>query len=144
MKRRASRTVELTGTSAAHALCALVLVILTLAGCASEVVRRPIELTPMPSSPAVEIKVLADTTVPVGPGYERVIQRGSVWKLVGRSAEGEVYKPVDRAFTVEGAHIHEAYLVLQDDSIVGFYLPVERAFSPASARLNIRIERRQQ
>jgi hypothetical protein len=52
---------------------------------------------------------------------------------VGRTSEGDVYKPVGRVFTVEGAHIHEAYLVLVGNRLVGFYLPVERAFAPAPA-----------
>ena len=100
-------------------------------GCASEVVRRPTELVPAGDSSAVTVEVLADKTIRVGPGYERVIRRGSEWKLVGRSREGDVYRPTDRVFTVEGAQVHEAYLVLDGDRIVGFYLPVERAFSPA-------------
>jgi hypothetical protein len=34
-------------------------------------------------------------------------------------------------FTIEGAHIHEAYLVVDaGDQLVGFYLPAEQAFSP--------------
>ena len=28
--------------------------------------------------------------------------------------------------TVEGSHIHEAYIVVTERSLVGFYLPVER------------------
>ena len=105
--------------------------LLVLAGCAPEIVRRPTQLTPLAQSPGATIEILQDATVAVGPGYERVIARGSLWTSVGRSAEGDVFKPVDRVFTVEGAHVHEAYLVLAGDRVVGFYLPVERAFSPA-------------
>ena len=32
-------------------------------------------------------------------------------------------------FTIEGANMHEAYLVLREGRVVGFYLPGERAFS---------------
>jgi hypothetical protein len=78
----------------------------------------------------------------VGPGYRRPIGRGSVWTRIGRSDKGDVFKPVDRVFTVEGAQIHEAYLVLDGDRVIGFYLPVERAFAPApdgpDTRLSIR------
>jgi hypothetical protein len=115
--------------------------ILGLGACAAEVVRRPTELVPAGAGSAVTVEVLTDTLISVGPGYERVIRRGSAWKLVGRSREGDVYRPIDRVFTVEGAQVHEAYLVLNGDRIVGFYLPVERAFSPApsgrDARLSI-------
>src|SRR5687768_14296820 len=92
--------------------------------------------------PTETIEVLNDVSISVGVGYQRMIPRGSAWTRVGRVAEGDVYKPLDRVFTVEGAHVHEAYLVLAGDRVVGFYLPVERAFSPApdgpNTRLSIR------
>jgi len=91
------------------------------------------------------IEVLDDVTVSVGPGYQRVIRRGSLWTQIGRTVEGDVYKPVDRVFTVEGTHVHEAYLVLAGDRVVGFYLPVERAFSasPDGSNTRLSIRRRE-
>lgn len=103
---------------------------LGLAACAPEVVRQPTQLTLLTEQPGGTIEILEEASVLVGPGYRRVIGRGSVWMRIGRSVQGDVYKPVDRVFTVEGKHIHEAYLVLVGDRVVGFYLPVERAFSP--------------
>lgn len=103
---------------------------IALVSCAPEVVRRPTQLTPT-TEPQSTIEMLKDVTISIGPGYSRVISTGSVWTRIGRVGEGEVYKPVNRVFTVEGTHIHEAYLVLDGDRVVGFYLPVERAFSPA-------------
>lgn len=104
---------------------------LTLVACAPEITRRPTSFTPAAEHPGDTIEVLQDQKVSVGPGYDRVIGRGTTWTKVGRSNEGDVYKPVGRVFTVEGAHVHEAYLVLAGERVVGFYLPVERAFSPA-------------
>lgn len=112
---------------------------LGLAACASEIVRQPTQLTPVAEQPAGTIEILEDVSILVGPGYRRVISRGSVWMRIGRSVEGEVFRPVDRVFTVEGAHIHEAYLVLDGDRVVGFYLPVERAFSPAPGGSDTRL-----
>lgn len=117
----------------------LTVTVLGLAACAPEVVRRPTELTPATGGPGGTIEVLADLPITVGPGYSRVIRKGSVWTRVGRSGEGEVYKPIDRVFTVEGAHVHEAYLVLDGERVVGFYLPVERAFSPVSSGSETRL-----
>lgn len=115
---------------------------LGFAACAPEVVRRPTQLTPVTEQPGGTIEIVEDASISVGPGYRRVIARGSVWTRIGRSVEGQVFKPVDRVFTVEGKHIHEAYLVLDGDRVVGFYLPVEGAFSPvpggAETRLSIR------
>ena len=116
---------------------------LALAACAPEIVRQPTQLTSVTEQAGGTIEILEDTSILVGPaGYRRVIGRGSVWTTIGRVVEGEVYKPVNRVFTIEGAQIHDAYLVLDGDRVVGFYLPVERAFSPApggpGTRLSIR------
>lgn len=129
-----------------HPARAAVLVVvplsLLLAACAPEVVRQPTQLTPATEQPAGGIEVLQEASISVGQGYTRTIPRGSAWTSVGRTAQGEVFKPVGRVFTVEGTHIYEAYLVLDGDRVVGFYLPVERAFSPApdgrETRLSIR------
>ena len=126
-------------------LLVMALSALGLAACAPEIVRRPTQLTAMTEQAGDTIEIVQNASIPVGPGYERVIARGSVWRRIGRSAEGEVFKPVDRVFTIEGAHVHEAYLVLDGDRVVGFYLPVERAFSPApgDAVTRLSIRRRQ-
>jgi hypothetical protein len=112
-----------------------------LAACAPEVVRQPAQLVAVTEQSPGTTQILQEASISVGPGYRRVIPRGSVWTRIGRSTQGEVFKPVDRVFTVEGAHIHEAYLVLDGDRVVGFYLPVERAFSSVPdgpTRLSIR------
>jgi hypothetical protein len=123
----------------------VLLAVLGLAACAPEVVRQPAALTPMTGPPGGAIEILKEATVSVGPGYQRTIWQNSVWTRVGRVSQGEVYKPVKHVFTVEGAHVHEAYLVLDGDRIVGFYLPVERAFSPApdGAGTTLSIRRRE-
>jgi len=117
---------------------------LGLVACAPEIVRQPTQLVPT-EQPGDTIEIVENASISVGPGYQRAIARGSVWTRIGRSVEGEVFKPVDRVFTVEGAHIHEAYLVLDGDRVVGFYLPVERAFSrvPGGAAPRLSIRRRQ-
>ena len=110
---------------------AALLTAVALVACAPEVSRRPTSFVSLGNQPADTIEILRREKVSVGPGYDRVIGRGTRWTRVGRSAEGDVYRPDGRVFTVEGAHIHEAYLVLADDRLIGFYLPVERAFAPA-------------
>ena len=54
---------------------------------------------------------------------------GSTWRQTGVIPDGDVYKIENRVFTVEARHVHEAYLVVRDRSLVGFYLPVEQAFN---------------
>jgi hypothetical protein len=120
----------------------IVLAALGTAACAPDVLRRPTQLTTVSDQPPAIIEVMDTAIVSLERGFRRRIPRASTWTLIGRSPEGEVFRPVDQVFTVEGEHVHEAYLVLDGDRVVGFYLPVERAFAPArggtDTRLSIR------
>ena len=60
--------------------------------------------------------------------YNRLLKKDKKWTLVGRIEKGEVFKPSGHCFTVECSNILEAYLVLQEDKLCGFYLPVEKGF----------------
>lgn len=98
--------------------------------CANEVVRTPTSLSPPASTDRSRIEISEEAVIEPSGGYRRLLPRGSVWEGRGRVPEGAVYRRMDGIFTVEGAHIHEAYLVLAGDQLVGFYLPVEQAYSP--------------
>ena len=61
---------------------------------------------------------------------------------MGTIPEGDVYKSKDQVLSVECSNIHEAYLVISQDSVVGFYLPVEKGFVKLNKAitLNLNIE----
>ncbi len=71
--------------------------------------------------------------------YDRTLRQGTRWKLVGKLPEGEVFKPLDQILTVECSNIFEAYLVVLENSLVGFYLPVEKTFAPLSEKVKLPI-----
>lgn len=99
-----------------------------LSGCAVQHV--PATLEPLAGAAALARVVSKAAEVQLPTGYTRTLRAGSTWRLAGMLPQGEVYRPVGDVFTLEGAHIHEAYLVVKSDALVGFYLPAERAFSP--------------
>lgn len=103
------------------------------AGCASEVVRTEATLGPAAAGERSRIELADAATVRSSSGYSRVLPAGSTWELRGTLPQGSVYRRVDGIFTVEGAHVHEAFLVVSGNRVVGYYLPVEQAFSPAEA-----------
>jgi hypothetical protein len=115
---------------------------LAAAGCAPEVNRGPIDFKPLPrgEAPARVIRVHEAAAVSPANGYGAVIQAGSTWRHAGTTPKGEVYRPVGAVFVVEGANTHEAYLVIADGLLVGFYLPGESAFSPAPQQVPLHIE----
>lgn len=75
----------------------------------------------------------ADAAIDVGTGYARTLPRGTVLKFVGSIDQGDVYRPVNYLLTLEGANIHEVYVVVNRTDIVGFFMPVELAFVPSRA-----------
>jgi hypothetical protein len=106
-----------------------VALIAVLVGCASEVVRTSASLSPPPSTLPARIEIAEEITIQPSGGYSRVLPRGSVWEVRGALPQGGAYRRVGGIFTVEGAHVHEAYLVVSGNQLVGFYLPVEQAYS---------------
>ena len=112
------------------------------AGCASDIARTQAKLDAAASGERPRIELAKETTVYSSSGYSRVLPAGSRWELRGTLPQGKVYKRVDGIFTVEGAHVHEAFLVVSENKVVGYYLPVEQAFSPAEAvSLSLKQER---
>ncbi|HYQ81393.1 MAG TPA: hypothetical protein VEP68_07820 [Anaeromyxobacteraceae bacterium] len=99
-------------------------------GCAAELKRAPVSFTPATGGEARTLRVRETVSVTPSTGYGRQIRAGSTWRLVGSLPQGDVYRPVGDVFTVEGANVHEAYLVLAQGRVVGFYLPGEAAYAP--------------
>ena len=100
-----------------------------LAGCASEVRREPVELAAAAGEQGRRFSNGGDVEAMPESRYARRIAAGTKFIVVGRVAQGLVLKPTQTVLTVEGAHMHEAYAVHRDGQLVGFYLPVERAFT---------------
>ena len=102
---------------------------LFMLGCAADIVRQPAVLSDIPAGRARDVRAVpVDVSVQLGSGYRRTIPGGSRWERVGAVPAGSVFARVDDVFSVEGAHVHEAFLVVNDGHLIGFYLPVERAF----------------
>jgi len=110
---------------------ALILAFGLFTACASEVVRHPVTLRSDASAERPRIELAQTVTVESSSGFTRELAGGSVWGFHGSIPQGSVYKRVGGIFTIEGAHFHEAFLVISGNRLVGFYLPVERAFSPS-------------
>jgi hypothetical protein len=112
---------------------------LALAGCAA-VEQQPTTFSPLVAdsgNPARLVRVERQVDITLGTGYARTLKQGSQWAAVGKVDAGEVFKPCNDIFTLEGAHIHEAYLVVTGNRLVGFYLPAEKTFSPLKPSISI-------
>ena len=109
-----------------------------LAACATPVPSASVRLeAAAPSASAVEITMQRDTSFRLSTGYSRTIPAMSRWRHVGRLPQGNVYRPVDLAFALEGRQVHEAYLVIDGRTLRGFYLPAESAYSPLDPAIQL-------
>jgi hypothetical protein len=108
---------------------------LLVTACAADIQRVPsAEPTLVAGTPAPSFQLAADAAFELHTGYVRTLRSGSRWTLVGGIAQGLVYRPDGSVLTVEGANVHEAYLVVSGTELVGFYLPVEKAFVALTPR----------
>ena len=112
---------------------ALIVSVALACGCAfnlSDVTYRParIEVVGSEGSP---FTLAADTEIHGAPcGYSRTLRKGTRWSPVGTVAAGIVYKSPDQALTIECSNVFEVYLVVAQQRLVGFYLPVEKGYIP--------------
>jgi len=113
---------------------------LVLTGCAPEVVRTPVAFSAAGEDGQATVRIRQATSVTPSTGYTKTIKAGSAWRRVGTLPQGSVYRPVGDVFAVEGANMHEAYLVVAEGQLVGFYLVGERAFAPLADKVPLPME----
>jgi len=114
--------------------------VLLLCACAAQVVRTPVEFVAIDHKQARHFITTHAVSIKLDSGYQRSINSGVEFIEAGAINYGTVLRPTKTVFTVEGAHSHEAYLVVNKERIVGFYLPVEKAFSPLSPPVVLSIQ----
>jgi hypothetical protein len=101
-----------------------------LTGCAAMVPSQPARLAPLVSQATAPLSVNRDVEIKLSTGYSRTVPAGSRWRAIGLLPEGVVYQRSDDVFTIEGHHVHEAYLVIKGGTLEGFYLAGESSYSP--------------
>jgi hypothetical protein len=125
------------GSRVRHLAGVLSAVVGLVAACAPAVVQEPALLTP---SAGKSFRLSRPAEVALSTGYTTKLRENTRWELVGSIAQGEVYRTRDQIVTLEGEHIHEGYIVVEQGVLVGFYLPVERSFSPVTPGKRLIIE----
>lgn len=113
--------------------------LLLLAGCAfdvSHVKQRPAVYTSL-VAPAQTFVLSHDVKATVGSGFATRLKAGTSWHQVGSTEHGAVFATTDQIVTVEASNIYEAQLVVSENAITGFYLPVEKSFVAVSSKIPI-------
>lgn len=109
-----------------------------LTSCAAGVTYVPADIVPIVAPDQRPIVIMEkQIDIKLDTGYTRSLIAGSQWMRVGAIAQGQVYRPYNTIFTLEGTHVHEAYLVIANNYLTGFYLPVERGYSPLKQKISL-------
>ncbi len=101
--------------------------LLFLNSCHVKQVPTQIEPAPIIKSSFVLVKEVNFTS---GLFYLRKLKAGTKWDFVNTITQGDVFKTKDQILTLEASNIFEVYIVISSNILVGFYLPVEKTFSP--------------
>lgn len=110
-----------------------IVAVVSMAACAPMIPASPAHLAlSQPSTVTNRIQFQSEVSIKLDTGYTRTLRDKSIWSRIGQVPQGDVYRPVGTVFTIEGRQVHEAYLVVKDRQLVGFYLPGEDQYSPLS------------
>lgn len=101
-------------------------------GCAPAVKSSAARLDPAGGTGGGEadVRVQQPVKIRLATGYSRTLDPATAWRPAGRLPQGAVLRPVDTVFSIEGQQVHEAWLVVRGQQLVGFYLPAEAQYAP--------------
>ena len=111
-----------------------VLLSLTCFGCAFDVIhidQIPVQYEKV-SIQKPSFKLEDEVNVHLGTGYNRKLNKETEWHYVNTISQGDIFKTNDQVLTVEGSNIFEAFIVVSEKKLVGFFLPVEETYYPLS------------
>lgn len=115
---------------------------LLLVGCAfdvSYVKKSPATFTATAGT-SPDFVLQQDGKVSLGTGFPTRLKSGTHWHQVGTTEYGTVFATKDQIVTVEASNIYEAQLIVSNQCITGFYLPVEKMVTPVSPPIHIEIQ----
>jgi hypothetical protein len=115
---------------------------LLLGGCGPDIAATSLHETLQTNPPQAPLMLTGAVSVDLPHGYSGDdLKPFSQWTQVGTLSEGIAYKQVARPYIVKAGAQYEAYLVVNNNALVGIYLPEVSAFvatdSPESMHLAV-------
>ena len=110
-----------------------------LAGCAFDITsvkQRPVSFVSK-TGDAKTFTLDRAVTAHLGTGFTTKLDAGTHWRQIGSTEFGNVFATKDQIVTVEASDIYEADLVVSNQVITGFYLVVEKTFTPVTRPIPI-------
>ena len=126
--RRRERLISSRHVSFSHFFthCAAACLIVSLLACSAKQVKLEAQLVPSASTSTFTLQRSVRVEAPHTNVSE--LKAGTNWSLVGTIVQGSVFRSKDQVVIVNSFNVHEGYIVINDENIVGYYLPVEKTF----------------
>ena len=117
----------------------LVVIVLMITGCCFDLTHvKYVPVVIEIKTPSKSVWMLTEKIdVPLKSWSTTKLKPSTKWEYIGTIEQGEVYKTKDQIVTVRGSNTFEAYLVISEEQIVGFYLPIEKGFVKISKPIKI-------
>jgi len=96
--------------------------------CAAKQVMLQSQLTMNLDGANIVFELKEDITIKASNAKPTTLKSGTHWINVGMIEQGTVYKTKDQVVIVNSFNVHEGYIVVTQDNVVGYYLPVEKTF----------------
>lgn len=115
---------------------------LFLSGCAFDLAHVTYTTATFQATQNSTRRIVLSDEVPLTdtPCYSRTLRKTTRWDQVGTISEGDVLRSKDQVLTLECSNIHEAYLVMSGNKLIGFFLPFEKGFVPHSPPIVLPVE----
>lgn len=98
-----------------------------LCACSTQQTQLSGQLVPS-ATPALLYTLEDAVTIKASRASATVLKAGTTWTEVGSLEQGKVYRTKDQVVIVNSFNVHEGYIVVSDNQVVGYYLPVEKTF----------------
>ncbi len=100
---------------------------LFLASCSAHQVHLQTQLA-APKNAGIILELVDAVTIKASNARPTILKPNTKWVEVGSIEHGVVYKTKDQVVIVNSFDVHEAYIVLNESFVVGYYLPIEKTF----------------
>jgi hypothetical protein len=101
--------------------------IVLLSSCAAQQVQLKSPIT-LSVKPAPMYVLQMPVTIRASNSAATHLRAGTTWSLIGAIEQGNVYGTKDQVVIINSFNVHEAFIVVRDNKVVGYYLPVEKTF----------------
>lgn len=126
--------------SSRYLLSAAAIVLVLTCGCAFDLVsvkQQPAAFVPQ-TGRASSFVLAERVTARLGTGFATVLKADTAWNQIGTTEFGNVFTTKDQIVKVEASNIQEAQIVVTNNGLAGFYLPVEKTFAPLSKPISLK------